>query len=68
VINEDLSDQTAFLSRRQVAERLAINPKTVYRLERQGRLPAIKFNCRLTRYRQADVDKLIADAEIGGAQ
>lgn len=50
------------LSRRDVAARLTVSVETVKRREREGLLPAVRFNSRLIRYRLKDVEKLIEEA------
>jgi hypothetical protein len=51
-------------TRRDVATLLACCTETVKRLERRGALPAIKINSRVTRYEQAAVEKMIAEARV----
>lgn len=52
------------LSRRQVGDLLGVHEGTVKRWEFDGRLPAIKLNCRVTRYRESDVRKLVEGAAV----
>jgi predicted DNA-binding transcriptional regulator AlpA len=68
--NCNLSEQKRLISRREAAEMLAVNPRTISRYERQGRLKPIKLSSRTTRYDLADVIAFIANAAVsmGGAQ
>ena len=49
----------------EVAERLRISKKSVYRLVRRGELPALRFG-RAIRIPVARLDRLIADVAIIG--
>ena len=63
ISSESLSADEILESRRDIARRLHVNPKTVARAEARGELTAIKFNSRLTRYRRSEVDRWIAAAQ-----
>lgn len=41
---------------------LGVSTETIKRRTREGLLPSLRFNSRLTRYRREDVEKLIRDA------
>ena len=47
------------LTRDEVAKLLKVNPITVYRLTKQGKLPAVKLGGRFVRYQERDVLSLI---------
>lgn len=47
------------LTRDDVAKLLKVTPITVYRLTKQGKLPAIKIGKRFVRYKKPDVLELI---------
>lgn len=47
------------LTRDDVAKLLKVNPITVYRLTKQGKLPAIRIGKRFVRYQKTDVLDLI---------
>ena len=47
------------LIREEVAKLLKVTPITVYRLTRQGKLPAIRLSGRFVRYQKCDVLSLI---------
>jgi len=47
------------LTRDEVAKLLKVNPITVYRLTKQGKLPAVKLGGRFVRYQKRDVLSLI---------
>jgi predicted site-specific integrase-resolvase len=53
----------SLLTRKQVAELLGVCTESVKRRERAGLLSAIRLGCRITRYRRADVEKLISRSE-----
>jgi excisionase family DNA binding protein len=55
--SEGCADQ---LSARQVASRLGISVRTLWRMLRRGGFPApIRYNRKLVRWRSADVDRFI---------
>lgn len=54
------------LTPRQVAERLAVSPRTVYLWIEQGRLPAVRLSQRVTRISEEALDAF-ADVADGGA-
>ncbi len=47
------------LTRTEVANILKVHPRTVHRLEQQGRLPSIVLSGTLVRYREEDVATLV---------
>ncbi|MFC2067903.1 helix-turn-helix transcriptional regulator [Chloroflexota bacterium] len=47
------------LTRDEVAKLLKVKPITVYRLTKQGKLPAVKLGGRFVRYQKHDVLSLI---------
>ena len=49
-------------TQREAAQRLRINPKTLRRLVREGRLPEVRLGPRLPRYRGQDLDALVVSA------
>lgn len=65
-----MHNENILLSRKVVAERLGVSTRTVSRLQRAGRLPAITITGRLVRFRQADLQALLNDASdsINGRQ
>lgn len=50
------------LTPKQVAERLAVSPRTVYSWIEEGRLPVVKLSERVTRIPEVAVDALVSDA------
>lgn len=61
--NQQKTETSRLLSRREVADLLNVCPHTIQRMERAGRLTSIKFNRRLLRYREHDVQQLIEEGE-----
>jgi len=57
-------DSSLMVSRRKAAEILNCSPKTVYRLERSGRLKGVKISSRTTRYYRTDIARLISDSTV----
>lgn len=57
---------TQFVSPREIAERLAVKPVTVYAWIREGRLPAVKLGPRCVRVRAADLNEFIHRAPPAG--
>lgn len=54
--------QDALLDAREVAAMIAVNPRTVPRLSRAGRLPPpVTTSPRFVRWRRSDVERWIAD-------
>lgn len=49
------------LTAREVAERLTVSTETVLRWTRRGKLPAYKLPSGAIRYREAEVDRRIAE-------
>ena len=49
-------------TQREAAKRLRIDPKTLRRLVREGRLPEVRLGPRLPRYRAQDLDALVVAA------
>jgi excisionase family DNA binding protein len=49
-------------TQREAAKRLRIDPKTLRRLVREGRLPEVRLGPRLPRYRGQDLDALVVSA------
>ena len=66
ITNHPKSEQgvtkTRLLSRAEVARLLGVCPHTVQRMERAGRLKSVKFNRRLLRYQETDVQRLLTEA------
>ncbi len=54
------------LTPREVAERLAVSPRTVYLWIEQGRLPSVRLSERVTRISEDALDAFVASA-TGGA-
>jgi excisionase family DNA binding protein len=50
------------MSRSELAALLGVSKNTIAELEVENHLPAIRLNQRLIRYRQSDVERLLADA------
>jgi excisionase family DNA binding protein len=48
------------LTRKDVAELFQVTTMTVFRLEQDGKLPAIRLGAGTVRYRRSDVEKFIA--------
>jgi len=71
VINQENSDSggTRLLSARQVAERLSISERSVWRLAAAGRLPEpVRLTGKLVRWRSGDIEACIeAMSTRGGA-
>jgi predicted site-specific integrase-resolvase len=57
-----LKPSSVLLTRRQVAELLAVSTESVKRYTRRGLLPSIKLNSRVIRYRPEDVQRMIEAA------
>ena len=57
-----LKPSSVLLTRKQVAELLAVSTESIKRYERRGVLRSIKLNSRLIRYRPEDVQRMIAAA------
>jgi hypothetical protein len=55
-------------SREQLAARWSVCRETIKRYEKAGRLPALCLGPRLKRYRLADVLRIEAEMQIGGAK
>lgn len=54
---EDIKDM---LTTQEVADRLAISIRTLYRLRKRGSLPEpVKYNRKLVRWKKADIDEYI---------
>jgi len=53
-----------FYSVKTLAEKLAINPMTIYRMVDQGRLPAVRIG-RTIRFRPADIDAFLETVRVG---
>jgi excisionase family DNA binding protein len=51
------------LDRNEIAALIGVTPRTISDLARDGRLPAYKFNEKLTRFRRDDVVKFIESAK-----
>jgi excisionase family DNA binding protein len=47
------------MDRNEIAALLGVTPRTISDMAREGKLPAYKFNERLTRFRRDDVVKFI---------
>ena len=62
------SEPESLLSRKELARRWLVCPMTLKRWEKAGRLPALCLGPRLKRYRLADVLRIEAEMQIGGAQ
>ena len=65
--NLDTSDASQLLSRRETANLLRVHPRTILRYERAGLLNPIRLNCRVTRYKRAEVEQLIANSSADGS-
>jgi predicted site-specific integrase-resolvase len=55
---------TNLLTRKRAALRLAVCTETIKRLEKRGRLPAVRINSRTVRYRTEDIEKLIRESLV----
>jgi len=51
------------LDRAEVAALIGVTPRTISEMAQSGRLPAYRFNERLTRFRREDVVKFIENAK-----
>lgn len=60
------SPSEQLLSRSALARRWGCCKETIKRREREGVLPAIRFNCRLVRYRLSDI--LAIEAGVKGGE
>ncbi len=54
---------TVFMDRNEIAALIGVTPRTISDFARDGRLPAYKFNEKLTRFRRDDVVKFIESAK-----
>ncbi len=52
------------LDRTEVAALIGVQPRTISQMVQSGRLPAYKFNERLTRFRRDDIVKWIENAKF----
>jgi excisionase family DNA binding protein len=55
---------TVLLSTNQVAERLSVHQKTVFKWLAQGKLRAVRFGARCTRFRESDIEAFIATGTV----
>ncbi|MCF3651768.1 helix-turn-helix transcriptional regulator [Synoicihabitans lomoniglobus] len=55
-----------FLKARPLADRLGINPRTLFRWAESGRISKFKIHQRLVVFDVAEVERLIEDSRIGG--
>jgi hypothetical protein len=62
---QHLSGLPELLTRREAAELLRVNPRTLLRYEQQGLLTPIRLNSRVTRYQQKDLEQFLARASRG---
>ena len=51
-----------------LAERLKINPGSIYRWAAQGRLPCIRFSKRCLRFRESEVSSLLDELSDSGGR
>src|SRR5262245_10215592 len=54
-VNKTLTDRARLVKPAEAAELLALSRRTLRRYEVSGRLPAVKINQRVTRYRLSDI-------------
>lgn len=54
------------LTRREVSERLALSPVTLYRLARTGELPVVRVGRRGLRYQESTVDRFVRERVANG--
>jgi predicted site-specific integrase-resolvase len=57
--NKRLTEQDRLVKPGEAADLLALSRRTLRRYEVSGRLPAVKINQRVTRYRLADVLRIM---------
>lgn len=50
---------TSLLSRREVADRFKVHPRTVFRWEKEGLLTPVRVGSRIVRYDRQQVEDLI---------
>jgi excisionase family DNA binding protein len=61
VIRPELLPVHDLMTAQQVADRLSISVRTVYRLVARGVLPPpVRFNRKLVRWKRSDIDRYIA--------
>jgi excisionase family DNA binding protein len=56
------------LTARQVADRLQVNTQAVYRLTREGKLPAVKLSERTLRWSEKIIGDFVARGGVDGLQ
>jgi predicted site-specific integrase-resolvase len=56
-----LKPSSVLLTRRQVAQLLAVSTESIKRYERRGALRSIRLNSRVIRYRPEDVQRMIEE-------
>lgn len=54
-----MTDKTIWETRKEVAARLRVNPRTVDAMVKSGRLTAYRYGARVIRFKAADVDALM---------
>jgi excisionase family DNA binding protein len=59
-----MADDNRMLSPREAGKEIGVCPTTVRRWIKRGMLEAFKFNARVIKVRQSDLEKLIAGAKI----
>jgi len=59
--SSDTSNTIQLLSRRDAANLLRVDPRTIRRYECAGLIKPIRLNCRVTRYLREDIEKLVAN-------
>jgi excisionase family DNA binding protein len=64
ISTRDVKKNDQFYSVKTLAEKLAINPMTVYRLVGEGRLPAVKIG-RSIRFRPGGIDAFLETVRVG---
>jgi len=62
--DKDTPSKYRLLTRRQTAERFGVHKETIKRWQKNGSLPAIILNSRVTRYDPEIVERLIKEGTI----
>jgi len=63
--NKDTPVKYRLLTRKETAERFGVHKETIKRWQKNGTLPAIIINSRVTRYDPVIVENLIASGMVG---
>ena len=59
---DNSKDKKDLLDAEQVAKKLNVSPKTIYRWAKTRRLPSISLGQKFVRFRQEDIDQILSGA------